>query len=76
MFWLWHEWLTSAGVNPIDGVRWHHDLRRSALAWRELANCRHDPPVSRHEQMRVARLARRDHFLAEAAGHGADSEPL
>lgn len=67
MFWHWHRWLSTAAVNPIDGVRWHQELRRSAAAWREVASCRHEPPVRHHEQMLTARRTRRDEFLTQAA---------
>jgi len=68
MFWLWHEWLMTAAVNPIDGVRWHQDLRHSAQAWRELANCRHEPPIGHHENIRAAQRARRDQFIEAVRG--------
>ena len=63
MFWYWHRWVMSAAVNPIDGVRWHNELRRSAVAWRELATCRHEPPVAHHTQILAARQAKRDEYL-------------
>ncbi|ADJ50408.1 hypothetical protein AMES_8582 [Amycolatopsis mediterranei S699] len=66
MFWYWHRWLSTAAVNPIDGVRWHNELRRSAQAWRELATCQHEPPVAHHHQIVAAQRARRDQFLADA----------
>ena len=66
MFWYWHRWVSTAAVNPIDGVRWHNELRRSAQAWRELATCQHEPPVRHHQQLLQANRARRDHFLAQA----------
>jgi hypothetical protein len=63
MFWYWHRWVMSAAVNPIDGIRWHNELRRSAVAWRELSTCRHETPVAHHNQIMAARLAKRDEFL-------------
>ncbi len=66
MFWYWHRWVSTAAVNPIDGVRWHNEMRRSAQAWRELAACQHEPPVRHHQQMLLANRARRDQFLVRA----------
>ncbi|MFG1906735.1 hypothetical protein [Kribbella sp. NPDC048928] len=66
MFRYWHRWLMSAAVNPIDGVRWHNELRRSAVSWRELSTCRHEPPVAHHNQIMAARKAKRDQYLDEA----------
>ncbi|HWS38984.1 MAG TPA: hypothetical protein VN408_40365 [Actinoplanes sp.] len=66
MFRLWHRWLMAEATQPADGVRWHQELRRSAPAWRELASCRHEPPVRHHEQVRLAARERRDAFLAQA----------
>ena len=76
MYWVWHRWLTTAAVNPADGVRWHHELRRSAQAWGELASCRHDPPVRHQEQMRAVQRQRRDGFLAEASHREASQRPV
>lgn len=64
MYWYWHRWVQRKAVNPIDGVRWHQELRRSATAWQELANCRHDPPLPHRDQIREADRARRDQFVA------------
>ncbi|GAA1603376.1 hypothetical protein GCM10009789_66720 [Kribbella sancticallisti] len=75
MFWYWHRWLTTAAVNPIDGVRWHNDLRRSALAWRELANCRHEPPVAHHSQILAARRSKHQEYLSEAQRAGVLRRP-
>ncbi|MET7281898.1 hypothetical protein ABZS29_26940 [Kribbella sp. NPDC005582] len=66
MYWYWHKWVMSTAVNPIDGVRWHNEIRRSASAWRELATCRHEPPVAHHGQIMAARLVKRDEYLAQA----------
>jgi hypothetical protein len=67
VFWVWHRWFTTAAVNPVDGVRWHSELRRAAQDWRALANCLHDPPPYNREQQDAARRAERDRFIAEAS---------
>lgn len=66
MFWYWHRWVQRKAVNPIDGVRWHQELRRSAQAWRDLANCRHDPPMPHRQQIRTVERQRRDAYITEA----------
>ncbi|GAA0572623.1 hypothetical protein HPO96_17895 [Kribbella sandramycini] len=66
MFWYWHRWVVGSAVNPADGVRWHNELRRSAVAWKELATCRHEPPVRHHGQIMADRNAKRDEYLAQA----------
>ena len=35
-------------ANPVDAVRWHQELRRSADAWRELTTCGHEAPLRHH----------------------------
>jgi hypothetical protein len=45
MFWLWHRRIMSTETEASEGVRWHHELRRSADAWRALATCTHEPPT-------------------------------
>jgi hypothetical protein len=66
MFWLWHRWAMRTATSPMDGIRWHTELRHSAVAWRELAHCQHEPPARHHDQIRSAFLVRRDYFLAGA----------
>ncbi|HEX6683759.1 MAG TPA: hypothetical protein VF062_13230 [Candidatus Limnocylindrales bacterium] len=66
MFWLWHRWMQRSNPSPVEGIKWHNELRHSAAAWRELASCRHEPPVRHHEQLQAAHRERRDHFLTTA----------
>jgi hypothetical protein len=70
MFWLWHRWVMRTATSPTDGIRWHSDLRQAAVAWRELAQCQHEPPARHHDQIRSAYLVRRDHYLAVVMDSG------
>lgn len=65
MYWYWHRWVQRKAANPIDGVRFHQELRRSAQAWRELSNCRHDPPMPHRQQIRAGERQRRDQFIQQ-----------
>lgn len=40
-FQAWHERILE-GDDPYEGVNWHTALRSAAMAWQELAGCRHD----------------------------------
>lgn len=75
IFWIWHRWLMTTAVNPVDGARWHSDLRRAAGAWRELASCRHDAPLRHQQQMDANRRERRDRFIVAASRRDAGSNP-
>ena len=76
MFWYWHRWIQRKAANPIDGVRFHQELRRSAQAWRELSGCRHDDPMPHRLQIRADELRRRDSFVAAAIQSGTSTVPV
>jgi hypothetical protein len=67
MFWYWHRVLMTASVNPVDGVRWHAELRRAAGSWRELAGCQHEPPIRHSQALAEQRRTRTAQFLAVAS---------
>ena len=64
IFYYWHGWLMRSAVNPMDGVRWHNELRNSASAWKVLATCQHDLSVNYPDKLEASRRARRDGFIA------------
>lgn len=66
MFWMWHRLVTSSMTSPAEGVRWHHEMRRAAQAWRAVADCTHEPGVRQQATLARARQERRERFLAEA----------
>lgn len=47
VFYYWHQLVTRRSANPVDAIRWHQDLRRSAQAWSALSTCAHEP-LTRH----------------------------
>ncbi|WP_051110538.1 hypothetical protein [Longispora albida] len=69
IFWYWHLFAVSASWEPSEALGWHNDLRSAAVAWRELAACRHEPPVRHQEQVQAERLARtRGYVMAALEG--------
>jgi hypothetical protein len=45
LFWYWHRYAQRVAETPYEGVRWHHEFRAAADAWRSIASCKHEEPV-------------------------------
>lgn len=73
MFWYWHRYVMTSTANPPEGVRWHNEFRRSAAAWRELANCSHEEPVHYRRQLAEQRRGRHQEYLNQAIAAGGDA---
>lgn len=57
LFWVW-DLMLRAARHPEEAIRWHGELRRSAEAWRRLANCDHEEPSDIDRE--IAEKRRRD----------------
>lgn len=66
MFWYWHGDVMTVVDDPVTGIAWHNDLRQSALAWQQLADCDHEEPIRYHRQLAEQRRVRHERFLGQA----------
>lgn len=66
VFWYWHQWSVGRAANPVDAVRWHQELRRSAEAWRQLSTCAHESPLPQHQMIVAHRQQQASRYVAEA----------
>jgi hypothetical protein len=57
-FRAWHQDIEDDGTDPYDGTNWHASLRSAALAWQDLANCRHEAEPWRHADRLESELFR------------------
>lgn len=70
MFWYWHGDVMTTVDDPVTGIAWHNDLRQSAQAWQQLADCDHEEPIRYHRQLAEQRRARHQQFLGQAIARG------
>jgi hypothetical protein len=42
-------------ADPFDGIRWLREFQRSAEGWRQMANCKHEPPFRYEARAAVVR---------------------
>ena len=73
MFWVWHRRVMSTVTEPAEGVHWHHELRRSAEAWRALAECTHEPPTRQRFLLARARHQLTNEHLRQAISQPAEN---
>ncbi len=73
MFWMWHRLVSSTITTASEGVRWHHELRRSAGSWRALADCLHEPPTRHRTLLAQARRQRTHEYLKQAIASPAEN---
>lgn len=66
MHWAWHRLVSTSLAAPAEGVRWHHELRRCAEAWRALADCPHEPLSRQRVELGLARRRQTEEFLRQA----------
>ena len=74
VFWNWHALAIKVESSPADAIRWHQELRTSATAWRELANCKHEPQLVQLEH-RIAAPQRKSYCLHCASSGAGQGEP-
>jgi len=66
VFWNWHALAIKVESSPADAIRWHQELRTSATAWRELANCKHEPQLVQLSTVSQRRREKASAYIAQA----------
>lgn len=71
LFRYWHALAFEGTPHPAEALRWQRELRQAAETWRQLSDCRHEPPL-RYE----SRLAEQRREQVAAHLRAVMSEPL